>query len=75
MTAKDKEEIAAIVRAALDERGHCVLGIKAETAHELISFADTWKHTRRTLTGGIILVAISGVLAALWLWFKVMVKQ
>ena len=75
MTEKDKSEIAAIVRAVMEEHGHCALGIKSETAHELISFADTWKHTRRTLIGGVIIVAVGGMLAAMWLGIKIMVKQ
>lgn len=75
MTAKDKQEIAEIVRAALDERGHCALGIKAETAHELISFADTWKRIRRNALTALVVVAIGGVISALWIGIKVMVKQ
>lgn len=82
MTEHDKQEIAAIVSAAvagavkeaMSEHGHCALGIKPETAHELISFADTWKHARRTLIGGIIGVALVGALGALWVGFKAMLK-
>ncbi|MPN27159.1 hypothetical protein SDC9_174586 [bioreactor metagenome] len=75
MTAKDKQEIAEIVRAALEERGHCALGIKPETAHELISFADTWKHARRSALVVLVTVAIGGALGALWIGIKVMAKQ
>lgn len=75
MTEKDKSEIAAIIRAAVEEHGHCALGIKPETAHELISFADTWKHARRTALGALILIAAGGVLSAFWFGFKGLLKQ
>ena len=78
MTAKDREEIARIIREALTEVQSvkkCELGIKPETAHELISFADTWKTCRRYMIGGIITVAIGGLLAAIWAGIKQILKE
>ena len=77
MTAKDREEIARIIREALTEQSvkKCELGIKPETANELISFADTWKTCRRYMIGGIITVAIGGLLAAIWAGIKQIIKE
>lgn len=78
MTAKDREEIGQIVRQALLEtqmQKKCDLGIKPETAQELISFADTWKTCRRYMIGGIITVAIGGLLAAIWAGIKQIIKE
>lgn len=77
MTAKDREEIAKIIREALEVQSvkKCELGIKPETAHELISFADTWKTCRRYMIGGIITVAIGGLLAAIWAGIKQIIKE
>ncbi len=74
MTESDRKEIAKIVRDALAENGHCALGIKPETAHELISFADAWKHSRRYALCAVITVAVGGLLAALWMGLKAMVR-
>ena len=74
MTEHDKQEISEIVRSALAEHGHCALGIKPETAHELISFAVMWKDIRKKATGAFILIAIGGAVSALWVGFKTMLK-
>jgi len=82
MTESDKKEIAAIVstataaavREAMTEQGHCALGIKPETAHELISFADAWKTGRRTAVKAGITVIIGGALLALWSGIRMLVK-
>ena len=73
MTEVDKKEIAAIIRDELRECGTCSLGIKKETAAELINFADTWKTCRRYAVGAVVTVAIGGLLAALWAGVKALV--
>lgn len=66
MTRDEKLEIAAIVREIVAEQTQgCSLGIKRETAHELISFADTWKNTRRAMIWGLAGVAVTGLASAL----------
>lgn len=78
MTERDKQDIAEIVaiavKGAMAEHGPCSLGIKPETAHELISFAVMWKDIRKKATGAFILIAIGGALTALWVGFKTMLK-
>lgn len=67
MTDRDKKEIADIVRGVMNEREtHCALGIKPETAHELIRFADDYKQARRKFTGALITIAAGAFLYALW---------
>lgn len=74
MTKEDKQEIAEIIRQTMQEHGYCALGIKPETAHELISFADTWKTMRRYAIGGFITGAAIALLSALWLGIKQSIK-
>ncbi len=75
MTERDKTDIAEIVAAALAKQGSgCSLGIKPETARELISFADTWKTCRKTMLIGLITVVAGGIIAAFWAGIKQMVK-
>lgn len=73
MTAEDKKEIAALLRKELEEGSGCALGIKKETAAELINFADTWKTCRRYAIGAVVTVAIGGLLAALWAGVRALV--
>jgi len=73
MTAEDKKEIAALLRKELEEGSGCALGIKKETAQELISFADTWKACRRSMLVAISTIAVTGLLTALWYGLKTMV--
>lgn len=75
MTSEDKAEIAAIIRRELDERGHCSLGIKPETAYELISFADWWKHMRRNAWAALIILIVGGLVAAVVAGFKMLIKN
>lgn len=72
MTEADKKEIATIIREELHERKGCLLGIRSDTAQELISFADTWKTCRRSMIVAIVTVAIGGMLTALWAGIRVM---
>ena len=74
MTEADKREIATILRNELESGSGCSLGIKKETAQELISFADTWKTCRRSMIVAIVTVAIGGTLTALWAGFRIMVN-
>jgi len=82
LTENEKREIAAVistavagaVREAMTEQGHCALGIKPETAHELISFADAWKTGRRAAVKAGITVIIGGALLALWSGIRMLVK-
>ena len=70
MTAAEKQELSALVASAvartLAERTDCKLGIDAETARELISFAQTWRTCRKYILVGAVTTAIGGLLAALW---------
>lgn len=79
MTEQEKHEIsimvAEAVTRAMQENHHCPLGIRPETAHELISFADTWKTCRKVMITGVITVAIGGLLTALWSGVKTMLGK
>lgn len=74
MTEQEKIEVAEMVSQAVTkamiENHHCPLGIKPETAHELISFADTWKTCRKVMITGVITTAVGGLLVALWSGIK-----
>lgn len=48
MNEQDKREIGEIVAAAIVQHGGCPHGVNAATAHELIDFATTWRHCKRT---------------------------
>lgn len=79
MTEQEKHEISIMiaesVTKAMQENHHCPLGIRPETAHELISFADTWKTCRKVMITGVITTAIGGLLIALWSGIKTMVGK
>ncbi|MBE6399676.1 MAG: hypothetical protein E7041_05990 [Lentisphaerae bacterium] len=79
MTELEKHEIAALVSEAVAQamaaNRHCPLGIRPETAHELISFADTWKTCRKVLISGVIATAVGGLLTALWCGIKTMLHR
>ncbi len=76
MTEKEKNEIADIVVRVMKEREtHCALGIKPETAHELIRFADDYKQARRKFTGALITVAAGAILYALWEGIKLFITS
>lgn len=78
MTEQEKVEIAEMVTLAvtkaMQENHHCPRGIRPETAHELISFADTWKTCRKVMITGVITTAVGGLLVALWSGIKSMLK-
>lgn len=79
MTEQEKHEIAEMVSQAVTkamlENHHCPLGIKPETAHELISFADTWRTCRKVMITGVITTAVGGLLVALWSGIKTMIGK
>ena len=79
MTELERHEISQIVTeaiaAAMAQSHHCPRGIKPETAHELISFAETWKTCRKVMISGVIATAIGGLLAALWSGFKLLIRS
>ena len=80
MTHAEKQELAALVASAVArtltaERNACELGIDAETARELISFARTWRTCRKYMLIGAATTAIGGLLAALWQGFKTMLRH
>lgn len=79
MTEHEKMEVAELIEKAVSDamskNRHCPLGIRPETAHELISFADTWKTCRKVMIGGVITTAIGGLLIALWTGLKAMITK
>lgn len=73
MTEREKQEIAAIVSAVVRqeiEQNHCSLGIKPETAHELIAFADSWKTYRKGFQVAMAGILVTGAVAAIWAGIK-----
>lgn len=78
MSQADREEIVSIVLEALKEhekrRETCPMGVNTDTARELMSFADTWRTSRKYMIGGVITVAVSSLLTALWFGLKAAVK-
>lgn len=74
MTDAEKQDLSAMIASAvartLAERDACHLGIDAETARELISFAQTWRTCRKCMLIGAVTTAIGGLLAALWQGLK-----
>ncbi len=72
MTEIEKHEMAEIVSAAVVRamEQHCPMGIRPETAHELITFAQTWKTCRKVMITGVVATVIGGLLTALWTGIK-----
>ena len=72
MTEKEKAELIAVIAEVVRQEisGHCSLGIKPETAHELISFADSWKTYRKGFQVAMAGVLVTGAVAALWAGIK-----
>lgn len=72
MTEKERLELAEIVTLAVRQEmaEHCALGIKPETAHELISFADSWKTYRKGFQVGMAGILVAGAVSALWAGIK-----
>lgn len=72
MTEKERLEIAEIVTVAVrhEMQEHCALGIKPETAHELISFADSWKTYRKGFQVAMAGILVTGLIAAIWAGIK-----
>lgn len=72
MTEKERAEIIAVIAEVIREEisGHCTLGIKPETAHELISFADSWKTYRKGFQVAMAGVLVAGAVSALWAGIK-----
>ncbi len=77
MTEIEKREITEIVSAALIRamEQHCPMGIRPETAHELITFAQTWKTCRKIMLTGVIATVIGGLLTALWTGIKTVLNR
>ena len=77
MTNADKKEIAEIVAAAVQKamENHCPIGVREETARELITFAQTWKTCRKVMITGVIATVIGGLLTALWCGIKTMLHR
>lgn len=72
MTEKEKAEIIAVIAEVVRQevQSHCALGIKPETAHELISFADSWKTYRKGFQVAMAGVLVAGAVSALWAGIK-----
>ena len=72
MTEKERIEIAEVVALAVRQemQEHCALGIKPETAHELISFADSWKTYRKGFQVAMAGILVAGVVSAIWAGIK-----
>lgn len=70
MNEQDKREIGEIVAAAIVQHGGCPHGVNAATAHELIDFATTWRHCKRTAIGAFIVTLIGAAGTAIWAGVK-----
>ena len=72
MTEKERLELAEIVTVAVrrEMQEQCALGIKPETAHELISFADSWKTYRKGFQVAMTGILVAGVASAIWAGIK-----
>jgi len=72
MTEKERAELIAVIAEVVRQEiaGHCSLGIKPETAHELISFADSWKTYRKGFQVGMAGILVAGAVSALWAGIK-----
>jgi hypothetical protein len=79
MTELEKHEFAAMISEAVAQamaaNQHCPMGIRPETAHELITFAQTWKTCRKVMITGVIATVIGGLLTALWCGIKTMLNR
>lgn len=77
MTENEKHEIAEIVSAAVIKtmEKHCPMGIRQETAHELITFAQTWKTCRNLMITGVVATVIGGLITALWTGIKTVLNR
>lgn len=72
MNEKDRIELAELVASVVrtEMQNHCALGIKPETAHELISFADSWKTYRKGFQVAMAGILVAGVVSAIWAGIK-----
>lgn len=77
MTELERHEMAELVSEAVARamEQHCPMGIRPETAHELITFANTWKTCRKVMITGVVTTVITGLLVALWTGIKAMVVK
>lgn len=77
MSEHEKIELAQVVSEAVVKamEQHCPMGIKPETAHELITFAQTWKTCRKVMITGVIATVIGGLLTALWSGIKTILSK
>ena len=76
MTEKERHDLSEIVSAAVVKamEQHCPMGIRPETAHELITFAQTWKTCRKVMITGVVMTVIGGLFAALWAGIKAIIR-
>ena len=72
MTERERTEIAELIATVVRQevQSHCALGIKPETAHELISFADSWKTYRKGFQVGMAGILVAGAVSAFWAGIK-----
>ena len=77
MTESEKRELMEIVSVAVVKAmaQHCPMGIAPGTAHELITFAQTWKTCRKVMITGVAATVIGGLLTALWSGIKTMMER
>jgi hypothetical protein len=72
MTDVEKHEMSQLISDAVFRamEQHCPMGISPETAHELITFAQTWKTCRKVMITGVVATVAGGLLTALWSGIK-----
>lgn len=72
MTEPEKHEFSELISEAVAKAlaQHCPMGISHDTAHELITFAQTWKTCRKVMITGVVATLIGGLLTALWTGIK-----
>ena len=76
MTEKERHDLSEIVSDAVVKamEQHCPMGIRPETAHELITFAHTWKTCRKVMITGVVMTVIGGLFTALWAGIKAIIR-
>lgn len=76
MTDKDKLEIKQAMVEALKEQEHsCPLGIDADTAETMKSFAEAIKLGRKTAYKAFIILAVGALVSALYAGIKELIHK
>ena len=76
MTEKDRTEFKMAVLEALKEQEHsCPLGIDADTAATMKSFADAIKLGRKTAYKAFIILAVGALVSALYAGIKELIHK